>query len=92
MTGELTKTGRSIASTCRFWPFRGITLLFDFFMMFSPCQARGENTDYEEIDLTVRVQGVGSFNVNALYVYDSRQLLRRYQTLIGVCRPGVDNF
>ena len=75
MTGALTKTGRSIASTCRFWPFRGITLLFDFFMMFSPCQARGENTDYEEIDLTVRVQGVGSFNVNALYVYDSRQLL-----------------
>jgi hypothetical protein len=75
MIGAQPKTVQSNAPTCRFKPFCSSTLLLAFFMMFSPGLAHGENTAYEEIYLTARVQGVGAFDLNALYVYDSGQLL-----------------
>lgn len=52
-----------------------ITLLFTSLLGFSVKQALGENTEYEEIFVTVRVQGVGATELAPLYVYDSGQLL-----------------
>jgi hypothetical protein len=75
MIGTQPKTDQSNASICRFKPFCNTTLLLAFFMLFSHGLAHGENTPYEEIFLTARVQGVGAFDLNALYVYDSGQLL-----------------
>lgn len=46
-----------------------------FIMVFSLKQARSDDTEYEEIFITVRVQGVGSVDLSPLYVYETRQLL-----------------
>lgn len=57
--------------TCLFY----MVVLFVVFPGFSAKQAYGENPEYEEIFVTVRVQGVGATELTPLYVYDSGRLL-----------------
>ena len=79
------------ADTNRLFPrIMTIKTLYLLLFLSIALTARSQEAEYEEIPVFVRIQGIGGFEINAIYAYESGQLYLPVVDLFSVLRIRYD--